>query len=887
MALGTFSIDFDWDPELFAELIDGRGVLIFWGEQLIYGGIKLGDNPSQDGITITGVAPEWLLGSDTVGPTLEDKVYVAGNNKLANPAFVYLGSEETKDIHTGDPTTRVTADAWKLPDPTGWVIASGSATSTTALTDGLDLDPSVTLPGDILTSDEKFETFGGDLWRAQVTAERLSGSIGHLRIHLVYDGHFTHPNLLDDPLDWTLSELTSGDGSISSDHFTVGPITQPQGIDNPSFEQGVDADGQPLGWAGTTGNHGWSVDAASLINGPAHSGSYFARCTGGIAGDPGIMYLVANMAFPAAPKPGERYRLDGYARVGPEVVPFGPTTNGDSGEAKLGLAITRASVTPLDWATSSPPIKVDGTGLGDSPMEGGWHYTKVDLDIPDGTIGLLARMAVSYTAGPDGLFMGVRQFDDVRLTRIAGNTVTFTAPPIAVVGEESYTLKALVTAAAGVTDGTVGFSLLFKGPGRPDQTIDGASIDNSATAATLLESPFLVPDGYNSVTVSLVGTDILGGAFTVGIPTMTLTDNKRFVADLGIISGALGSPFLDSTAPAGSEHVHLELIAEDKGAGWKAHSASLARREPPWTSGAVARDLLNDPLTGNPLVTAGNIVGSEIITFDWHVRNLTRRAQLQHLSRSGLAEPEREWHIYVTPAGIPVMDWGTPPAIFTDHRDLNFRENDLKVIGLPVMEHSAETRVTRVKVVGADRQRPDGPPVQITGVATNPNTDFLDWFGQPLNRTETVTEPSADHIDYAASLAAYRASLAARPIENIRMAISDWKAWGPFNVGDWVYVNKPDARIEDPSNPMLVDGQTIWPKKLRVISRTWHLGADFRIEIHRPGLPNYVVPDELVRWDPDTTAELELGNPLPEFQSQSDGDAAYNQLVRFRASMPR
>jgi hypothetical protein len=886
MAIGSFSIDLDWDPELMAELVDGRGILFYWGEQLIYGGIKLGDNPSRDGITITGVGPEWLLGDDTLGPTLEDKVYVAGNNKLSNPAFVYLGSEETTDIHTGDPTTRVTADSWKLPDPTGWVISSGAATSTSALTDGFDLDPDVTLPGDILTSDEKFETFGGDLWRATVTAQRLSGTIGHLRAHLVYDGHFRHPNLLAPPASWTPFLEDGGDASVSGTSFLFGPIAQPQYVPNPSFESGLSD------WVGNTDIDSGSLLAKWDVSGSVaggvdpilpHSGSEMAIAQiSGAASDEKYRFLVPDFD-PIPVLEGERYLLEVF-------VAEAALSNGD---ATVFLApflvagstdfVTAGVVRGANWFATG----------GSSPLANKWKSVRTEYGIPAGVDELSFNLFVSFVPDDLGLYGGTFCFDDATLTRIKGNTAKYTAPAVSVLGEEEYTVKALVTAGAGMTTGDLGFSFLLKGPGRPDQVIDGASIDFSATTSTLLESPFVVPSGYNSVTVSIVAGDVLGGTFTVGTPTMSLSDNKRYVADLGMgPTLALSTSTLNSTAPAGAEHVHLELIAEDKGDGYVVHSVSLARAETPWTSAAVANDLLSDPITGDPLLEAGNIVGPELITFDWHVRNLTRRAQLQHLSRSGIAEPEREWRIYVNPSQLPVMDWGIPEAIFDDRTDLVFRGdgNDLKVITAPVMEHNAETRVTRVKVVGADRQRPDGPPVQITGVATNPNSDFLDWFGQPLNRTETVTESSADHPDYAAGLAAYKASLAALPVENVRLSASDWKAWadlGPLAVGSWVYVYKPDARIEDASNPIVDDGGTIWPKKLRLISRNWHLGNDFRIEIHRPGQDNYVIPDELVHWDPDTTAEFELGDPLPEFEAQSEGDTAYRQLVRFRASMPR
>jgi hypothetical protein len=191
MGLGELRVDVDDDPELAAEIVgqatDGRGILVYQGEQLVDGWIKVGDAPSREGTELDCVGTEWLLGGDNdIGPTVDDREYIAGNNKLANPAFQYLGSEETTDPATGLPATRTTADAWKLADSTGWLIALGLATSTLALLAGTTVDPSISLPGDVLTSDESFETRGGNLWKGQVTALRRSGATGRLRLRLVY-----------------------------------------------------------------------------------------------------------------------------------------------------------------------------------------------------------------------------------------------------------------------------------------------------------------------------------------------------------------------------------------------------------------------------------------------------------------------------------------------------------------------------------------------------------------------------------------------------------------------------------------------------------------------------------------------------------------------------
>jgi hypothetical protein len=274
------------------------------------------------------------------------------------------------------------------------------------------------------------------------------------------------------------------------------------------------------------------------------------------------------------------------------------------------------------------------------------------------------------------------------------------------------------------------------------------------------------------------------------------------------------------------------------------------------------------------------------------VLHLTLRAKLQHLSRSGLATPVREWRFYLdTSTGKPTMDWGLPRRSSPTARpDLRRRrpQADRPAQVKPIGSQSGHERRWSS---GADRQRPDGPPTQITGSATNPNSDLLDWDGNPLNRTKTVPDSSANHPDYAAALARYQADLALTPAENVRMRVSDLRAWaekGLAHVGDWIYVYKPDAGIVDFARAMQYLGQTIWPKRLRIISWTWRLGSgDFRLEVHRPGLSRMVVDPNLVRWESETTAELELGDPLPDFSPDQEGGPALDQLRRLRSSMPR
>lgn len=1034
MAQGAVALEFEPDPDLFAELVkgpngeqrDGRGLIIYWAEYPEpFGCIKVGDVPSKDGIVVNAVGLEWLLGNANgdIGPTDVDRVYVAGNNKLANPVFQYTFTEASTD-EFGNPVTRVTGDSWKLAEKTGWVIAVGSATVTNALRAALvDLDANLSLPSDILTSDESFECLAGDELRSTVTASRASGSIGRLRNRLVFEGHFRHPNILapfsswtidpgnvvgdatihtSDPKSvqigpvtrqtrllntgWTDTSSTPGDTVDVGTWLTIGPCTQPQYIADPQFSTG-----DFTNWTGNEGNgldgHArWSIIGSFSAGGSTinpEAGSFMAESSVTTTSDTYERWLGPRTG--PSVKVGERYRLNGFvielslskgsATLLLQPVPLSGTANNIHAAAVVASNFTtydgfrlswkqvQVEYTVADgiialqpWLYSVGQLQDDGTPYGArylfsnvtlSRIKGNTCSSKVTSFsvVPQDTYEIVSQafansgmtdgevvMAVTMTGSgkpditvksnpvlpantslirmtaiitPDDgytdayvTFIGTDVTGDSVVcnypvvTRTVGNTAKVDAPSVSVVPEESYTFHALVTADASVTQGTIGVQFTCSGAGRPDQVIDGPSFDASSITAQGLDFPFATPSGYDSIALDLVGTDILGGKFTVGPPTFSRTDPKRYAVDA--VSGAsLGTQntTLNVRTPIGADHYHLQLVAEDKADDFVVTQASVARAETPWTSGAVANDLLKDPTTGVQLVQPGNIVGTETIAFDWHVKNLTQRAKLQHLSRAGLAVPVREWRFYLGSTGKPTMDWGLDTDIFADRTDLVFVNNggDLKLLGLPSKEHSSESRVTQVTVVGADRERPDNVPLQITGSATNDNSDFLDWNGNPLNRTQTVTDSSANHTDYAAALARYKADLVAVPPENIQLTVPDLRAWlekGPAHVGDWVYLEDLDAGIYDLSNPVQHEGATVFPKKLRVISRTRKLGqGDFKVFVHRPGLDDYEVTD-FVRWEPETSEQLELGNPLPEFNPDNEGGPALDQLRRFRASMP-
>lgn len=829
--LGSWTLPLEWDPDLVEVLVDGTYMLLWWGEELVAAGVKTDDEPDKDLLTVGGVSPEWALGLDAIGPTERDKEYVSGRNKLSNGAFI-----------DGE-------DLWKITEGSKWTVPELGPARTTA-----DFDKD-----DVLASSETFESRPGNRYRLKITAGRDDGAIARLRGRLVLEGRFDPSDLLPGLGDSTDASEHAGDTSVVGSTIVMGPVTRKTGLSNGGFETGD--------FSGWTPSGAWSI-----VGGTTFEGAYCAACSDT---DGGLNYLTPDVdpgtpgSQPIDVKPHERWEVKGAIAK----------ASGTDGFVSIDTFLNNLDLTQQQWSQLMwfSPDQIDDTG---------WRSTTIEIDIPDGMEWLWVQPQVfSQTAGS-------WYFDAIQATRLIGNSARRRLGTVALTPERTYKLLAPAAADAACTQGTVKFAVLFQGAGRPDQIVESQPVDYQAKDRTLLDFSFKPPSGYDSATVWLVATDVLGGAISVlEKPTLTLDDKTRTIVDLLIGPGlaSAGDYELEVMAPIGTEKVHVELVAESLGRGFFVFAVELTRTETPWSSADVVRDLIRNPASGTPILLEGRLFGAEAIQHDWHVLNLTRRAELQQFSRTGIALPFREWRVYVDPDLGPMLDWGTPAEIFTDHRgpEAVLLETDFDVITPPKVARSSKNVITDVVVIGADRQDTDGgPPSKVTGQAAT-SAEVLDWWGQPLERTQVVTEPTATHRSLAASLAAYRASLANAVNENLRVFLSDWRPRGlRFVAGDTLYLYKPEAGVEDPANPMVIDERTVFPKGYRVTERLLRPGPGFRLEFRPPGRAPIVLERDAVRWEDATVAELTLGNPRASFVNDPQGGSVAAQWRRFRASMP-
>lgn len=841
MALGDFQLDLDYDADLVAELDFFRHVRFYWGEEVIYTGVLLRRRIGRERVTIGGRSLEWWLGLDDDGPLIEDREYLACTNKLSNPGL------ELGDLY------------WKTGEGSLWTIREQAGEPRTgtwaaAVTGDFTKD-------DVLASDERFEAAAGNQYLVSAWVKRPSGTVGRLRLRTKYEGRFDPPNLVTNgnfatTSNWADTSEYAADAAIESGHLRLGPTTEKELLGNPSFETG-----DFTYWATEVGATWWDVDLAH-----PRTGLY-----GLIATPPtgGYGVLTADSVPPGpdaeafSVTAGERWRAQGHFA----------DNDGSPPDGEIFIRLTQQGPDfPDDIVVIDTQKVTPSSASGDVDD---WRLITHDFDIERDHDAVFLAVIV------DGMTTGEWLADDFSLRRIKGNAASYETT-FSVTPERTYRVLANVSIDAAVQSGDLRALVKCEAAGRDAVTLESPAIaKDEDNLAKLLSWDFMPPSGYTTATLQLVVRDVIGGSFIVDNVSVTdqdrstvaYDDEQTTVASYTQITGT-------TTAPAGTEFVSVEVVVESQGTGWVVDDVSISRVGTPDVAADIVAELLVDPETGAQLVDEGAITGPDTLVYDWHIRNMTNRQALAHLSRSGVVDPTREWR--VNPDNT--LDWGEAADLFVDRTEVVLAEADLVVIGLPEVEESAETRLTRVKVIGAERQLPTGARVLITGEATNDPGDAEDWNGEPLNRTRLIEDSTVDHRDYASALAAYDAERNSDRKQAVQMGVSDWRALGDFSVGDWVYIYKPESDIEDLSNPVTHHGTEIFPQQQRVLSRTWRLGAGpFRAEI-RASDGSTVDITESVRWEKDTTAQIEVGDLLPEFAADPQGGAAGVQFRRFRGS---
>lgn len=860
MADGSWSVDHNWSPALYDELVDANGDprklhALFYVDDGS-GGWTLTDimlmqtveANKNKGITIGGTGLAWWLGSRDKGPLIIKREYISGNNKLSNGDF-----ELDEDGYN--------FVAWKIGELSNWVPSTfpshSGAGAAMVLGDSTN--------NDALVSDETFDVTPGQQYRSNVWLYGGSGA-GRMRIRVVFDGKFSPQNVLtnggfESATGWTETSTVANNAQVilgdpvfahtGSGHLRM-YTTKFAPVVNGGFETGTLA-----GWVEEAGT--WPISPDQH-----YTGSYSISTAGG---GPTKKFAHPSNA-PYAVVPGQRWRVQGAIKAVPPG--DGPITDG-----RFRLIVRLYNQTGTEVGT----IIAGDVGGPDVPD---WVIKQEDFEIPEGVFGITPKVMA------EGHTVGSWYADGVEVVRLQGNRCSMNHTDFFyVTAERGYRLRAFVRSDGETMTGKVWARFAFwDAAGTPINTIVEGSPQSVSQDWVRYEYVVVPPSGVAFMTLIWFGEDIFGGAFHVDDCEIIDTDDETMVFDALSAAFSLGWTQItqDVTVPNGAVKMHTEVVAEAHAGGWHVDDVVLSRLAPHSTHADVIRDLLLDPDTHLPMtVIAGSITGPGDISFDWTIQRRITRDALEHFCRV-IASPQMEWRIN---SPTRTLDAGPPISVFTDHLPtgsdpLVFLEDDISVTEMPGVVLSSADQVEKVLVVGADRTTTSGQTTTVTGVATVA-TGQVDWNGRSPNRTGMVEDSTVDHQGYATALAAQDASRNANPAKTVTVALSgaDNRGAPP---GDWVYAYKPSAGLESPLYPVPIDGRDVFPAQKRVLNRKRTL-AQGRIDLRRLDGSTFTLTG--VIWDKDAATTLELTDIIPVFESDPQGGRVARQFLNFRASSPK
>lgn len=837
-ALGSWDVDVDWTPALLAELVgDDRrprkvhALIYDVNSVLIYCGPLLRVAGDERGLRIGGRGLAWFMGAGDDGKMIDDHEFVAGTNKLSN------GNLDLVDLY------------WETDEGTLWAFSAGSATLSAA-----------PVEDDVMGSSESWPVRWRQEYRQTLTATRTSGSTtkGRLRLRRTYTGRFTHPELAVGYDQWGGGSY--GDITISTDpakvidgqsHVLKIHTVNRELIANNSFVEAL-----TVGWEQETPTWG-------IVGGVPGSDGTVLRTAGGGPASKGIRALNVDGAgpgyfFPVVP--GEEYFWDTW--VSEEA--------GTDGSAIPGMYVgTGEAIAPNIWIWHDMET-LEGSG------DTRWRYYHDTFTVQEPFTVMRPTIHVfNHTAG-------AWLFDNVHLWRTKGNNDSASSlSGFAGIPGRRYTAKLKFRSDTKVT-GTVQMRAYCTGSGRDPHVLQGPTLQATEGAVEEATWDIVLPSGYDVAIPRVFSGDVKGGFFWVGEWSIRDADASTLVLETKTpATHGSHTPTVDGMVPKGAESVTVEVVAEESAGGWRLDNVDFRRiNVAPATGNAIVATLLS----GLPL-TVGAVNCPEVIPYDWHVVNMTRRQALEHYCNV-VSDPPREYRVNPDRS----VDVGTAQAVNVDHAPASANPivllpEDIDVGDLPVIEADVEERATHIKVVGAKRTRQDGFAYLVSATAAVPGTPEYDWNGALIRRTRIVSDGTVDHIGYAQALADDLAAQEAEPALSVEATLTGVNTRPAFREGGWIYVYDPEAGLEDVDNVTTIDGRTVFPRRVRVLGRTRELGPSHRIDIRRTD--GTFVTLTGVRWSDKDATSLTIGDRRPDWQADPQGHSAAVQYMRDRISAPR
>lgn len=848
MAPGEFRVPFRRDRDLEALLATYPHLRFEWGAYDIFCGPIFELDPQEALIVAKGASLAWWLGVDNEGTpdVIAFQRYCGRTNKLGNG-----------DFELGELYWRRGAENSK------WVIDTTSPIAGThSARVGVDFQDD-----DVLQSDESFEVFPGDEMRLALTAVHTGAALGNLRMRHIFSGRFDHPNLNEDPgfddsSKWELGDAPDidivndpGEAYEGDNVLRVGPISKEQFLLNRGFD---DSGGSTTHWA--------TFNNVSLNTDRVQKGTHSMKFNEGGADTPAI-----RQALQPGFAEGNEFELSFWL------------SNAQGGGDDPQILFQ------MQYQDEDDEFQIDEV-MSRLPFSGnGWKRMMRRWTLPEftPTAGFPRVNIVTDEIVPADSAWWV---DQVSALRIKGNVQAIgfadrdgATDNLAIVPKRRYRVTAKIRSSAGVDSGEVWFRAELRRSAFGTDLVDAPESQRVGVTKnkwSKFEWEFEAPSGYDRLNLHIYGQDIYGGSFWIDKVEIRDADETELIVDVDVppASAATATEFLlDTTVPEGAESERVAILVEDDGEGWKVDNVYLIWLDTPEQASAIVSALIaGTGLTPGTIHTAGTIL------FDWVIRNKTPRQALDELSTGGLVQPSREW--LVNPSGA--VDWGMDSQVFTDRAGFVLTEEDVFIRSRPDLARSIERFATTVKVIGAERERFSRKrKFVVTGSAENTNPGYTLFNGDPYSRTMLVEDGSVDHPRQADGLAERIASENAIEARQYSLGVNDWLLLGTFRVGDWIYLYYPSEGAESPDYPREWQGQTVWPDKLRVLSRTWTLGAGpFRVFARR-GPGDEVDITDYVEWPMETTADIQVGDRRQSFSSNPQGGAISRQWFRYRTAV--
>ena len=536
-------------------------------------------------------------------------------------------------------------------------------------------------------------------------------------------------------------------------------------------------------------------------------------------------------------------------------------------------------------------VTLSGPGLADQ-----------DFEVRPGTLDDLKTKAVSTEVRPPEGYVtatvfvrstdvegGVFVIDNIRFTKVDNNSTSAPGTPFSVIPQRTYRWTQAVRSGPNLQRGTVRLSVRCTRADHDDVVFDSSPMSGTDGDWKFIDFSFTPPSGYNTITPSIVATDVEGDAWYLDDGSIRDSDTSTAVFDAPVDDPAGTSHSIVASAPDGAEDVRVAVVAEAGSTGWIVGAVTLKRYGvTPSTAEEIVHDLLHDPATGLPLaVGPGTITCPDVIPEDWEITNQHNSQALDTLCNV-VASPPLEYHVNV--AIPPSIDVGPAEVVFDDHHKDSatpfiLTATDVDVGKLPPSRIDMMERATEVLVAGTERQTVAGRSMLITALAQVGSTPQLDWNQNPIRRTRNVSDATVDHRRYAQALADDLAVDEGDPPVTVTFTLYGANTRPATKVGDWIYLDHPEAGFHDPTNPVDVRGRTAYPQRTRILTRSRSFGPSHSIVVRREDGSSFALTG--INWSPEDSTTLTVGDRRPDWQRNPSGPSAGVQYTRDRLARPR